>query len=234
MADTRNFHQTEFIKHAPARIMNLKDQEHALDHLAICHECGQVVDMSSLAEGYSARCPRCDLVLSRVHHDAQYRLSIFGISALACLFYSLMFDFIAMDIGGQARQLTLMESVSSLFELHEWGLALFMGIIVIGLPCLFISALLLLVLGIRLRFNGYWLLHLLNLVGFLKFWNMAEIFFLGILISMVKLSALAHLALGTSFWAYALFNLFLVTALANLDRYQLVMLIKQHCLASQS
>ena len=56
---------------------------------------------------------------------------------------------------------------------------------------------------------------------------MAEIFFLGILISMVKVSSMVDVEVGLSFWAYAMFNVFLIAALAQVDRFQLAQAIKR-------
>ena len=65
-------------------------------------------------------------------------------------------------------------------------------------------------------------LLLLQLIRMLRFWNMAEIFFLGILISMIKVAGMAHVSLGPSFWFYAGFNLCMILALYHVDKYQLV------------
>ena len=108
-----------------------------------------------------------------------------------------------------------------------------MGVIIIGLPLVFLGALGALVLGIQLGRAGHWSFALLRCVAFLRFWNMAEIFFLGILVSMVKIADMAQVSLGLSFWAYACFNLFLILALANVDRYQLALAIRRQLAARE-
>ena len=52
-------------------------------------------------------------------------------------------------------------------------------------------------------------------------WNMAEIFLIGILISFIKVVALADVTLGLSFWAYTLFTLGIVLITINFDRREI-------------
>ncbi len=54
----------------------------------------------------------------------------------------------------------------------------------------------------------------------LKTWAMAEVFFIGVVVSLVKIAALASVEIGTAFWAYAVFTVSQTLTLANLDRYQ--------------
>jgi paraquat-inducible protein A len=102
-----------------------------------------------------------------------------------------------------------------------------MAVVIIALPTFFVGVISWLAVSIKLHRVSERTINLLRIVGYLRFWNMAEIFFLGILISMVKVSAMAHVEVGVSFWAYALFNVFLIAALANVDKFQLALAIKR-------
>lgn len=193
----------------------------------VCHECDLLVDLAGLHEGHRAECPRCACVLSEAHPDAPDRILVFSSSALLCLGMSVMFDFVRMSAAGQLRQVTIPETIEVLFALDAWALAAFTAVVIIGLPVLYMLCLIWLMLELRLGRATLRSFNLLRLIGFLRFWNMAEIFFLGILISMVKVAGMADIGLGTSFWYYALFNLFMILALYNVDRYQIARCIRQ-------
>ncbi len=187
----------------------------------ICRECNLLVDLSRLVDGKRAECPRCGCVLSVRRPRANQRLMVFALSGLICLAASTVFDFIQLSAAGMGRELTLPQTISVLFSLQEWALAAFMGVVVLGLPFAFLIALGSLALSLELGRAGPFSFVLLRFVTFLRMWNMAEIFFLGILVSMVKIADMAEVALGPSFWFYAMFNLFLILALSHVDQYQL-------------
>jgi paraquat-inducible protein A len=155
------------------------------------------------------------------------RILVFGITAIICLLFSNLFDYVNMSVQGQERQISLLETVQILFELKERALALFMSVIIIALPTFFVGVVSWLAISIKMGWVSPRSINLLRIIAHLRFWNMAEIFFLGILISMVKVSSMVEVEVGVSFWAYALFNVFLIAALSNIDRFQLTQAIKK-------
>ncbi len=201
--------------------------EDAFDSYIICRECDLMSCIAELPEGHKAVCPRCASVLTRAHKDALNRILIFGTTAVICLLFSNMFDYVNMSVQGQHREITLLETVQILFELKERALAVFMSVIIIALPTFFVAVISWLAVSIKLRRVSPRSITLLRIIAHLRFWNMAEIFFLGILISMVKVSSMVDVEVGLSFWAYALFNVFLIAALSHIDRFQLARSIKQ-------
>jgi paraquat-inducible protein A len=194
---------------------------------AICHECDLLSFVGDLPSGHKAICPRCGAVLTRSRKNALDRMLIFGLTAIICLLFSTLFSYVDLSVQGQERGVTLLETVAVLFELQERALALFTAVVIIGLPTFFVGVTCWLAVSIKWERVSARTIRLLRIVGHLQFWNMAEIFFLGILISMVKVSSMVDVEVGTSFWAYAMFNVFLIAALAQVDRYQLAQKIKR-------
>ena len=199
----------------------------SFDSYIICRECDLLSCVAELPEGHKAVCPRCGSVLTRSHKNALNRILVFGITALICLLFSNLFDYVNMSVQGQDREISLLETVQVLFELEERALAAFMSVIIIALPTFFVGVISWLAISIKLQRVSARSINLLRIIAHLRFWNMAEIFFLGILISMVKVSSMVDVQVGVSFWAYALFNVFLIGALNNIDKFQLTKAIKQ-------
>lgn len=197
------------------------------DTRTVCHQCDLLVDIGIIPAGSKASCPRCGLIITRVHINALDRALIFAVSAFVCLLFSNLFGFVHLAVQGQQRQITLFGTVQELFALQEWALAAFILIIIIGLPTLFVSMLSVLVISIKCRRVTHRSIVLLRAISYLRFWNMAEIFFLGILVSMVKIATLAELKVEASFWSYAAFNVFLIAALLHVDKYQFAQAIKR-------
>ncbi len=194
--------------------------------LAICHECDLLVNIDPLREGHKAACPRCGYIITRAHKNATERMLVFSLTAVLFLFLSTLFSFIKLGVQGQERDLSLLQTVEVLLSMNEWALSLFIGLVIVGIPVLFTAILAMLLLSIRLRLASPFTIRLLHIVETLKFWNMAEIFFLGVLISMIKVVSLADIGLGLSFWAYSAFNVFLIAAILHVDNFQLASTIK--------
>lgn len=205
----------------------------SLNNSIICHQCGLLVNVPPLQDGCSANCPRCAKILTKRHRNALDHVLYFSISALFCLLYSVWFGFLEMSVQGQVRQITLMESVTTLFSLQEMALGTLMTVIIVGLPAIYVSLLIYLASGIKLKRVSRHSIDVLRVVGYVRFWNMCEIFFLGILVSMVKIAGLAHIEIGESFWAYAFFNFFLFAAVMHFDKVQLARAIRELTLQSE-
>jgi paraquat-inducible protein A len=196
-------------------------------NLAICHECGLLVHIRVLFEGQKAACPRCRYVITRTHANAINRILAFSFTALILLVLSTQFSFIELNAQGQVRAITLADTVKELLSLGEWALGLFILVVIVGIPSVFILSLMCLALSIKFGQVSHRSIWLLRIIATLRFWNMAEIFFLGILISMIKVVSLADITLGPSFWTYALFSLFLIATLLHVDHYRLGQTIRQ-------
>ncbi len=197
------------------------------DFRVICQECDLLVRIGHLPEGYRASCPRCGSIFTRAFSNALDRMLIFALTALICLVFSNLFSYVNLLVQGQERQISLLETVQVLFELKEWALSAFMLVIIIGLPAFFTALISWLAIAIKLERVSPHTIKLMRFIGYVRFWNMAEIFFLGILISMVKVASLAHIEVGPSFWAYAFFNIFFIAALSHYDKFQLAMAIRR-------
>ncbi len=197
------------------------------DNRVICHECDLLVSIGQLPDGHKASCPRCESVLTRSVSNSLDRMLIFALTALICLLFSNLFSYVNLLVQGQERQISLLETVQVLFELNEWALSGFMLVIIIGLPVFFTTLISWLAISIKLQKVSPRTINMMRFIGYLRFWNMAEIFFLSILISMVKVASLAHIEVGLSFWAYAFFNVFFIAALLHYDKLQLAWAIRQ-------
>ena len=197
------------------------------DSRVICPECDLLAVVGDLPDGHKATCPRCGSVFTRSFRNALDRMLVLAVTALVCLLFSNLFGYVNLVIQGQEREISLFETVQVLFELNEWGLSAFMLVIIIGLPAFFITLLSWLAIAIKLQRVSPRTVNLMRIIGYFRFWNMAEIFFLGILISMVKVASMARVEVGLSFWAYAAFNVFFIAALLHYDKFQLARAIKR-------
>ena len=74
------------------------------------------------------------------------------------------------------------------------------------LPGLVLTGLIILLTCRLLGTPSPWMKTLLRWVEWLMPWSMAEIFLLGTLVSLIKITSLADIAIGLSFYAFVLFS----------------------------
>jgi paraquat-inducible protein A len=185
-----------------------------------CPSCDLVFDVSRLGDGESARCTRCGHFLTVYREDALHRVMAFTSSALILLVLACCFPFMTFKASGLESVMTLPETVFKLWLYDMPGLSLLVAAFIIIIPALMLLLMLILVTALLLNRNYSWLSLVGRLVYTLESWSMVEVFFIGVLVSLVKIAKMATIVMGVSFWAYGAFSILFVLALAGLDRAQ--------------
>ncbi|MEM1231663.1 MAG: paraquat-inducible protein A [Pseudomonadota bacterium] len=189
--------------------------------LIACSSCDLLQALPELAPRQSAHCQRCGHEMTVRHKEPLQRAFALASAGLLLLLLSVVYPFLGVSAEGQMVQMTLLDSAVALFEYSEAVLALLVFAFIFLLPTVLLTlqlALLTLLLLGRFRVLTPWLAR--AVLG-LSEWNMVEVFVLSVLVSIAKLSTLASVSLGLSFWSFIGFALCTVATQVTLDRYQL-------------
>lgn len=192
-----------------------------------CHECDLLVTLPELADGEKATCPRCRYVLTRYREGAQEKLLALSLSALVLLSFSLPFPFLTFTVQGNEKIVTLVESIQSIGTDIFWGVAAMLFVTTLIIPVCFLLGLLYILCSIRGERHWPFTKSTLKTLFVMIPWNMAEIFLIGILVSLIKIATLAKVSFGMSFVAYVLFIINLAIILMIADRYQMWQWVNQ-------
>ena len=186
-----------------------------------CLECDLLLRLGEVRAGERATCPRCGHFLTARGIDWQTRSLAFALAAAVLLVMANSFPFLSLYASGLESVMTLPRSAVELYRQGYPTIAvLVLGPIVV-VPALMLAILLAVLLPLRARRPAPWLVPGSKLLFRLGPWSMAEVFLIGVLVSMVKIGAMAKVVLGISFWAYAGFAICFTAAIATLDRVQL-------------
>ena len=134
---------------------------------------------------------------------------------------SLQFPFLAFEAQGQIQQMTLLQSASALIQLDHPLLATLLLLFILIMPWLLLVLLSTVLIQLNRNDKGIWQRRFTHWLFAIQPWCMAEVFLIGVLVSLIKISSMAEIVLGLSFWAYILFTLSLTAAIASLDQHQL-------------
>lgn len=185
-----------------------------------CPSCDLVFEISKLNDGESARCTRCGHFLTVYREGALHRVMAFTSSALILMALACSFPFMTFKASGLESVMTLPETALKLWIYDMHGLSLLVAAFIIIIPTLMLLLILFLVGALLLNRNYSWLPRVGRLVYTLESWSMVEVFFIGVLVSLVKIAKMATIVMGISFWAYGAFSILFILALSGLDRAQ--------------
>lgn len=188
--------------------------------LVACPSCDLLFDVGGMRDGEKANCSRCGQFLTRVRNDSFVRLQSYAITGLTCLAIGCSFPFLSFKSSGLESIMTLPQTVIQLYEQGRPDLAFLVAAFIIVIPAAVL--LLLLVLSTCMVRQHYfsWMVPVTRLVFHIQNWSMVEVFFIGVLVSLVKIAHMATVVIGISFWGYGAFSLFFVFAISCLDRLQ--------------
>ena len=192
-----------------------------MDKIIACHECDLLLELSEVKPGTKLLCPRCGYVITRTGHQALNRLIAFSLSATLFFAYACAFPFLSFNLQGRGQLITLLQSVSELYQQGHPVLSLMVAIFIILAPLLLLVGLLYVLLPLKAGRRNPGSIVVSKLLLAIQPWSMVEVFLIGVLVSLIKIATMASLLLGPSFWAYVAFSVMLTATLTYLDRLQL-------------
>jgi len=184
-----------------------------------CPGCDLLVHIGALADGQAANCPRCGGFITRYRSDAFNRVLAFAVSGLILMFLANSFDFLSFSAGGAESQIALRETPGALWNNGMPLVAFLVGAFIIAVPALILLLLVALCVPLHVGYTRPWLPRLAKILLHLHHWAMAEVFIIGVIVSLVKLSSMATVVIGISFWAYAAFTVCFLLAISTVDRF---------------
>lgn len=186
-----------------------------------CIECDLIVVIGEVRAGERAECPRCGHLLTSRVPDGLTRSLAFALAAALLLVMANSFPFLEIEAGGRGKVMTLPRSA---LELYRDGYATIAVLVlgpIAGIPALMLGAIVALVVPLRRGHPAPWLVPAGRLLFLLSPWSMVEVFLIGVLVSLVKIGAMATVILGISFWSYVGFAVCFTATVSSLDRFQM-------------
>ena len=183
----------------------------------VCEQCHTKVNIPALAHRQRAVCPVCNHTLISHRDGASEKLLALSFSALIFLLLSLPFNFLTFKASGQKHSIDLPTGITVLIEHDYLSLAIITSLATLLLPGMVLAGLVLLCLAQLQGRRPFYLPRLFTLVKALLPWSMAEIFLVGTLVSLIKITELADVSIGLSFYAFIAFTGMMTLTLVYFD-----------------
>lgn len=184
-----------------------------------CHHCGllQTLPKNSLDDHYRISCIRCDSLLETVEPDCIQSTLALTITASLLLLCTLIYPFMTLQIEGQSQEATLLTGVFYFYNHDMLLLGTVVALTCIVVPILQLAALLYILLPIFFDTLAPRTPLIFRIFRRFAPWSMIEVFLLGILISVIKLSKLAHMEPQFGLWTFILLITVITAAFSGLN-----------------
>ena len=158
--------------------------------LAICSYCDTVHRRVELTGRTTARCVTCHAPLYRTRPDLGAMLAV-AITAAIALVIANTFPLVTLTSQGQQTQATVWRAIAVSYDQNLPFVALVLAITLVVAPVLEIGSLLWILVPLCAGARPLGFATVMRALRALRPWRMVEVFLLGVIVAVVKLSALA-------------------------------------------
>ena len=188
--------------------------------LAVCEHCDTVYQRGPLAPGQACDCPVCGATLyrrSRLDPDAMLALTV---GALIVFVLANASPIVTMVSGGVTTRGWLLSIVASSWDAGVGPVAAIAAATVFLFPLAQLALYLYVLLGARAASRPAAFRPAMRGLRLLRPWSMVEVFLIGTLVSIVKMTSLARVSPEPGLWGFGVLTL-LLTALSTFELREL-------------
>lgn len=182
--------------------------------LIACPECDFLQHEVELEPGGSARCMRCGALLYRNNIFSLENTLAFTISSFIFFILANYYPILDIELSGNHSAITLYGATVSLWQQGMPFISTAVFLTAIFIPACELLLMLYILLPLKLGLTPPFAPYALRIILTIKPFGMLEVFMLGILVSLVKLTANFRVIIGIALWSNAVLT-FLLAALAT-------------------
>lgn len=184
-----------------------------MSSVIVCPSCDLAHRAAVAPSGAGTRCARCRALLQRPENGSIEAAIAIAICALVLFALTNAYPLVGIQSNGASRDTTLVGAALALNGQGHPGLACLVFITTVLGPCVQIIGLLYLLIPLRRGYQAPWQDSVFRLLAQVRLWIFVEVFMLGALVALVRLSAFARVIPGVAIWSCGL----LMLALAALS-----------------
>jgi len=170
--------------------------------LMVCEGCDAVYRRPGLRPREIAHCQRCGTELARHPGMQQRRLLPLAVACLILFAIANLFPIVEIELQGMHSRTTLAGAVVTLAGEGMSMVAMLVLATTLLFPLLQLCALCYLLVPLARAVQPPGFAALVGLLQALRPWGMVEVFLLGVLVAIIKLSGMATVVAGPALWAF--------------------------------
>ncbi|PHQ91874.1 MAG: paraquat-inducible membrane protein A [Sulfurimonas sp.] len=185
----------------------LLESEKELDLYVICPACSLMHKHVNIKHGTNACCSACGGILYRYDKNLATNGLALSITGMIFFILSISFPLVQIEILGNQQFVSIPKVFLSLFEQGFYIVGFFCLFLIFIFPFMIFLLNILIFSLLKLKKGEIQTKNLLLLLSHIAPWSMSHIFFVSILIALIKLIGYAQIDLGFSFFALICFVL---------------------------
>ena len=174
---------------------------HSLPLIA-CPECDLLQQEGPVPLGGSARCRRCDALLYRRSRHGLEATLAFTLAAVPLFLMANAFPLIMIEVQGSSNTTTLLGAVRALSEQGRAWVAALVAITTLVIPTLQLAGLTYILVPLHFGRVPRWLGPVLHLLDAMRPWSLMDVFVLGVLVALARLTFVASVVPGIALWCF--------------------------------
>jgi len=192
-----------------------------LNQFIICKKCDTLHRKIPLHQGGKALCSQCDTLIYQRDDNMMDKSLALVVTTLISLIIAFQFTIITININGLEQSLSLLSLFTVLVEHEQYVVGVMFLFLIVLFPFMMLGSRFLILIFMRHQKYGHLVKQLLILLSHLKHWSMIDIFFISLLVAMVKLFDYASIQLGISFMAFVMTLVLEIIVSKNISFYEL-------------
>jgi paraquat-inducible protein A len=178
-----------------------------MSRVIVCPSCDLAHQGAAAVEFEGTRCARCRAPLQRPENGKIDAAIATACCAMVLFIFSNIYPLVTIQYSGTTRDTTLLGAAWALYEQRHAGLAALVFITTIVGPFLQIGCLLYLLIPLSRNREAPGLSTIFRLIALVRQWTFVEVFMLGALVALVRLTAYTRVIPGIALWSCALLML---------------------------
>ena len=184
-----------------------------------CQYCDKMLKLENLKSGHEYRCTQCDSLIYRPG-ESNFIISTLAISTLIVFFWALTEPLLNVNILYDT-QISIIQSIILLSK-SDIISAIILILTIIIIPISIIILIFLIIFYRELKISIESLKILIATYLYIKEWNMIFIYFVGLLVSMVKITDISNMTILTGLWINALYVILLYLTVVWFNPYDVL------------
>jgi len=190
------------LRRSPTHGMTGVDCGNDMASMIVCPACDLVHRLDAVGDEVRVRCVRCRAELYRTNSASIDTAVALALAACVLLAVSNLFPLVSLELKGSVRHATLLDAAFALYRQGYAPMAALVVLTTVLIPSFHIAALLYLLFPLRRNSRATAQNQAFRALTRLRPWAMPEVFMLGALVALVKLSALAQVIPGVALFSY--------------------------------
>jgi paraquat-inducible protein A len=189
--------------------LNIDRNRDRAQHLIACHECDLLQREIELPPGRVARCGRCGATLYRSPNRSIDQTLALTMTAAVVFILANAYPIIGLQIQTTRNDTSLISAVHTLWSQGMEIVALLVFFTTFLVPFVAIASMIHILLALKLGRKPAGFSAIMRILQYFNPWGMVEVFIIGVIVALVKLTHYGSLIPGIALWSLGILTLLL-------------------------